>query len=61
MGEGEDVVRCAEKANHGRDKGGDEEAVKVELLLGDVAVGVLADEGERSHKMDHTTHLHSRS
>ena len=59
MGEGEDVVRCAEKAKHGRDKGGDEEAVKVELLLGDVAVGVLADEGEGAQKMAHTTDLHS--
>ena len=56
MGEGEDIVRCAEKAKHGRDKGKDKGAVNCELLLGDVA-----DEVEGGHKMDHTTDLHSRS
>ena len=58
LGEGKDVVKCAEYVNHGKGKEGDEDVEEEEQMQSILAVGILADEGEGSHKMTRTADLH---
>ena len=58
LGEGKHVVKCAENVNDSKDEEGDEDVVKEELIDGEVAVGIFADEGEGHHKMARTADLH---